>query len=167
VKYNPNSTTDTMQPNEHDLTYSKYHPELAKIGAKDGFMLSGLAIDENDHLARRDEGLEFLDITNQLSTQTRKSRAGDDEVDAYQITNTSSSVVDTHLLIIVNGLPPGVRMGNASGNTSSGAPYLRVFLPDGVLNPGQSIRRKLIFERAPHAPSLTYTLKFLSGQGTP
>jgi cytochrome c peroxidase len=125
VNYDPNSSTDTLQPNERDLTYSKYHRDLAKLGAIDGLMLSHSAIDENDPLARRDEGLEFFDVTSQLSAQVSKSRSGDDEVDAYQITNNSSSVVDTHLLIIVNGLSPQVRMENASGLTRGGDPYLR------------------------------------------
>ena len=52
-----------MQPN--DLAYSKNRPDLAALGAKDGMMLSGLAIDDNDPLARRDQGLEFLDVTPQ------------------------------------------------------------------------------------------------------
>jgi cytochrome c peroxidase len=40
VKYDPRSSTDTLQPNERDLHYSKYHPELVALGAKDGMMLS-------------------------------------------------------------------------------------------------------------------------------
>jgi hypothetical protein len=167
VHYDPKSTTDSFQPNERDLTYSKYRPDLASLGARDGFMLSGLAIDNNDPLSRRDEGLEFLDVTSQLATQVQKIKSGGNEADIYGITNTSSSIVDTHLLIVVKGLPPGVSMENASGITRDGDPYLRVFLANGVLNPGQSIQRKLIFERKPNAPSLTYTLTFLSGQGQP
>ncbi len=167
LKYNPNSSTDTLQPNQQDLTYSKYHPELAALGAKDGTLLSGLAIDDNDPLARRDEGLEFLDVTSELGTQVSKSKAGRDEVDTYQITNTSSSVVDTHLLVIVHGLPKQTVMENASGITSGGDPYLRVFLPGGVLNPGQGISARLVFERGKSSPPLTYTLDFLSGQGKP
>ena len=130
-------------------------------------MLSGLAIDDNDPLARRDEGLEFLDVTNQLGTELSKYQSGDDEAHAYKITNTSSSIVDTHLLVVVQGLPKQIRMENASGITKSGDPYLRVFLPNGVLNPGQSISEKLVFERRPDVPPLSYTLNFLSGQGNP
>jgi hypothetical protein len=147
--------------------YSKYRPDLAALGAQDGLMLSGLAIDDNDPLARRDQGLEFLDVTKQLGAQMRSAIRGDDQVDIWKFTNSSSSVVDTHLLVIVKALPNGVRMENASGMTRDGDPYLRVFLPDGVLNPGQSLQRKLIFERKPHAPAITYSLTFLSGQGTP
>jgi cytochrome c peroxidase len=127
--YNPGSSTDTLQPNERDLMYSKYRPDLAALGAKDGFMLSGLAIDDNDSLSRRDEGLEFLDVGKQLATQMTRFIRDQYAVDTYNIANASSSVVDTHLLVIVEGLPGSIRMENASGTTSTGDPYLRVFLP--------------------------------------
>ena len=130
-------------------------------------MLSGLAIDSNDPLTRRDEGLEFLDVTNQLNAERTDFNVGPWQLSLDKITNTSSSLVDTHLLVIVHGLSNGARLVNASGITSSGDPYLRVFLPDGVLNPGQSITEKLVFQRAPNAPQASYTLSFLSGQGNP
>jgi hypothetical protein len=130
-------------------------------------MLSGLAIDSNDPLTRRDEGLEFLDVTNQLEAQQTSYNVGPWQLSIGQITNTSSSVVDTHLLVIVHGLSNGTRLVNGSGITKSGDPYLRVFLPDGVLNPGQSITEKLVFLRNPNTPQASYTLSFLSGQGNP
>jgi hypothetical protein len=175
VHFDPNSSTDTFQPNERDLTYSKYHPELAALGAKDGFMLSGLAIDSNDPLTRRDEGLEFLDVTSKVNFALVESNHvgnggsddGDRQEDLYRITNNSSSVVDTHLLIIVKGLSERFQLDNASGVTSTGDPYLRAFLPNGVLLPGQSISTTLIFERQPHEPPANYSLTFLSGQGKP
>ena len=61
---------------------------------------------------------------------------GEDDAKAYRITNIGESVIDTHLLVIVSGLPAGARVLNASGTTSGGDPYLRLFLQDGVLNPG-------------------------------
>jgi hypothetical protein len=167
VRYDPNSTTPTLQPNERDLTYSKYRPDLAALGAKDGFVLSGLAIDDNDPLARRDEGLEFLDVTSELTAQVRPFKRDEREIDRWNITNSSSSIVDTHLLLIVQGLPKGISLENASGVTSKGEPYLRVFLPDGVLNVGQSITGHLAFRLYPKAGALNYTLRFLSGQGQP
>lgn len=163
VHYDPNSTTPTFQPTERDLTYSKYRPDLAALGAKDGYMLSGLPVDNNDPLTRRDEGLEFLDVTAQLNTITTPITTGKGQTEILNITNFSSSVVDTHLLIIVRGLPAGTNLTNASGTTSKGDPYLRVFLPDGVINPGQKITQSLVFDVAPK----NYTLQFLSGQGTP
>jgi hypothetical protein len=45
-----------------------------------------------------------------------------------------------------------------------------VFLPDGVLLPGQSISQTLLFTRQPSAPPAQargYTLNLLSGQGNP
>src|SRR5271170_4159181 len=140
VTYDPNSSTDTFQPNVHDLTYSKYRPDLAALGAKDGFVPSGLATDSNDPLTRRDEGLEFLDVTSRATVDRIGSISlGSFQTDEYTIRNSSASVVDTNLLVIVHGLPNQVRLLNASGVTSSGDPYLRVFLTNGVLQPGQSI----------------------------
>ena len=159
-----------MQPNEHDLTYSKYRPDLAALGAKDGFMLSGLAIDDNDPLARRDEGLEFLDVTSQLRVKTATSLLPDgSQIDQIRIANTGPSPVDTHLLIIVRGLSGQASLENASGKTRSGDPYIRVFLRDGVLQPDQSIRQQLIFKRqgGNNAAPVAYALDFLSGQGNP
>jgi hypothetical protein len=168
VHFDPTSSTDTLQPNERDLTYSKYRPDLAALGAKDGFMLSGLAIDSNDPLARRDEGLEFLDVTGQVRRElVDRDGSGHEAEDVWRFTNTGGNVVDTHLLVIVSGLPENIRLLNASGTTKSGEPYLRVFLPDGVLNPGQSISRKLVFQRSPRTRVGAYTISLLSGQGNP
>ena len=54
--------------------------------------------------------------------------------------------------------------------TNAGEPYLRVFLNEGVLMPGQSIVRTLSF-RQPWKKSdrerPRYTLNALSGQGKP
>jgi cytochrome c peroxidase len=170
VKYDPNSTTSTLQPNERDLTYSKYRPDLAALGAKDGFVISGLATDNNDPLSRRDEGLEFLDVTSQVHGERIGTRGQDGrQMDTYRFTNTGSSVVDTHLLIVVRGLADRIRLENASGITSSGDPYIRVFLRDGVLPPEKSIARTLVFRRrgGDNAPPLDYSLDLLSGQGNP
>lgn len=174
VRFDPKSSTDTLQLNVRDLTYSKYLPDLAALGAKDGMMLSGLAIDSNDPLSRRDQGLEFLDVTAQAIIARIDSREAchdryeadnDDDhrdADTYRITNRGTSPIDTHLLVIATGLPRGVEMENASGTTKSGAPFRRIFLPNGVLEPDQSIVVKLRVS----APA-TYSLKLLSGQGVP
>ena len=136
-------------------------------------VLSGLATNNNDPLTRRDEGLEFLDVTNKLGVQVSRSLNGGSEVDTVTITNIStatdvSGIVDTHLLVVVKGLTKNARMENASALTSGGDPYLRVFLPNGVLNPGQSVVRQLIFDRTKcGANSISYSIDFLSGQGKP
>jgi cytochrome c peroxidase len=184
VNFDPNSTTDTMQPNARDLTYSVYRPDLAALGAKDGFMPSGRPISNNDPLSRRDAGLEFLDVTSQARTElTGSTRTGNRQQDVYTITNTNSAtfnsaantaslgVIDTHLLIIVQGLSSQFRLENASGTTSGGDPYIRVFLPHGVLLPGQSISQTLLFTlhhgSPPTAGPVPVILNLLSGQGNP
>jgi hypothetical protein len=171
VHFDPKSSTDTLQPNERDLTYSRYRPDLAALGAKDGFMLSGLATDSNDPLSRRDQGLEFLDVTSQVTVERIASRGeGARQRDEYRITNRSQQVIDTHLLIIVKGLPQETELENAAGKTRSGDPYIRVFLAQGVLPPGESIVQTLIFDRRERGritQPLSYVLDFLSGQGKP
>lgn len=162
VHYDPNSSTDTFQPNVRDLTYSKFRPDLAALGAKDGLMLSGKAIDDNDSLTRRDEGLEFLDVTSQ-ATISRLGGRGDNN--SYRITNSATSVIDTNLIVVVSGLAKGIRLVNASGTTSSGDPYLRLFLRDGVLNPGDSVVARL--QLAGDAEKSAPRFVLLSGQGKP
>ena len=156
VKYDPSSTTDTLQPNVHDLTYSKYRPDLSALGAKDGFVLSGLATDDNDPLARRDEGLDFEDVRN----QTVISPLGEN---AYRITNVGLAPIDTNLLVIVSGLPRNMPLLDASGTTTGGDPYIRLYLKDGVLDPGGNVLVKLLLPDQ-HA-RLNYKLTLLSGQG--
>jgi cytochrome c peroxidase len=157
-----------FQPNESDLSYSKNHPELAALGAKDGQLLSGRAIDNDDPLSRRDQGLEFLDVTPQLrADRVDSDRSPSGAEDVYRITNISDSVVDTHLLVVVRGLPAGVRLKNASGVTHGGEPYVRVFLHEGVLEPGQRLTQRLLFGDVRQRRLPPYTLTLLSGQGTP
>jgi len=169
VKHDPNSSTRTLQLNERDITYSKYRPDLAALGAIDGFVVSGLAADNDDPLSRRDQGLEFLNVTPQMTTEKTSSNSqGGRQTDGYTITNKSQSVVDTHLLIIVRGLSNGIQLENASGTTSSGDPYIRVFLPDGVIQPGQNLVQSLIFKgQGSNITAVSYTLDLLSGQGNP
>lgn len=157
VQYDPKSTTDTFQPNEHDLTYSKYYPDLAALGAKDGLMPSGLAIDDNDPLARRDQGLEFLDVTEQCAV----SQLG--QPNAYQIKNVGSEAIDTNLLVVVSELPQNIKLVNASGTTSGGDPYLRLYLRDGAIKPGDSVAVDLHLSGQASTPH--YKLTLLSGQG--
>ncbi len=131
-------------------------------------MLSGLAVDNNDPLSRRDQGLEFLDVTERVRADRIDSgRSANTMEDVYRLSNISNSVVDTHLLVIVRGLPSGVRLSNASGTTHSGEPYIRVFLRDGVLQPGQQITRRLVFSGGRPWRSPAYEITLLSGQGAP
>lgn len=168
VTFDPHSTTRTFQPNAEDLAFSKNRPDLAALGARDGQMLSGRAIDNDDPLSRRDAGLEFLDVTARVSRQvvaTDRDRSTARQV--VRLTNTSAEVVDTHLLVILTGLPPGVRVRNASGVTRAGEPYLRVFLPGGVLSPGQAISQGIVLDHLAYGRVPTFGVRLLSGQGNP
>jgi cytochrome c peroxidase len=160
-----------------DVLYSIYRPDLAALGAVDGRPASGLPPNNDDALSRRDMGLEFLDVTDRVRTgllevgrheaDAGAGRRAEQEQQIYRITNTGVSPVDTHLLVVASGLSFQVEMTNASGRTSAGDPYLRVFLPNGVLAPGQSIDVTLNFRRQSRAPSIRFNLRLLSGQGTP
>jgi cytochrome c peroxidase len=165
--YSP-TFADEFQPTRADLEYSTYRPELSALGAKDGELLSGLAVDNDDPLSRRDQGLEFLDVTPQLRAERlERDRSGTTVNDEYRLSNVSGSLVDTHLLLIVRGLPSGVRLTNGSGTTRNGEPYVRIFLKDGVLEPGQRITQRLAFSDTHRGRGLSYQLAFLSGQGNP
>jgi cytochrome c peroxidase len=168
VRFDPDSPTRMFQLGPPDFLYSVYRPDLAALGAMDGRPASGRSQDNDDALSRRDAGLEFLDVTAQADVALIDSDGGGrQQEDVYKITNKSSSFVDTHLLVIARGLSNQVRMKNASGITNAGDPYRRVFLPGGVLLPGQSIVVELHFEHRPHAPPVSYSLTLLSGQGNP
>ncbi len=133
-------------------------------------MPSRLPRSNNDALSRRDLGLEFLDVTRQVDTAlvSSKRMGVTQQEDVYRITNTGSSPVDTHLLLIATGLSGQVQMENASGTTGAHYPYLRVFLSGGALLPGQSTVQTLQFKALPHVlPTATYVLTLLSGQGNP
>ncbi len=168
VHFDPKSSTQMFQLSERDVTYSKYRPDLAALGAVDGRPASGRPQDNDDALSRRDMGLEFLDVTAQAqaSPVNAEDRGTRREV-VYRISNNGTSVIDTHLLLIARGLPRDIRLENGSGVTSSGDPYRRVFLRDGVLLPGQSIVERLVFKRSSAGKPVNYNLVLLSGQGNP
>ncbi len=150
-----------FQPTTEDLTYSKSRPNLVALGAKDGVLLSGLAIDDNDPLSRRDQGLEFLDVTNQVHTNLQSTTGNED---TWVIKNASDTVIDTHLLVIVTNLPAGVTVTNATGMTQAKEPYFRNFLPNGVLETAKTITLKVVRSGG---MSTSYGFKFVSGQGAP
>jgi hypothetical protein len=175
VKFDPNSTTDTFELNPRDTSYSKFRPDLVAAGNTDGHPMidgrpaSGKPQNNDDALSRRDMGLEFLDVSGNVRATLQDSdrkRDGSRQEDEYKLTNNSSSIVDTHLLVIVKGLSQQSRLVNASGTTKAGEPYLRVFLPGGALQPGQSAAVKLLFEQHRDSPA-KYSLTLLSGQGQP
>jgi cytochrome c peroxidase len=169
AKFDPKLPTTFFQLSPIDFTYSKYRPDLAALGAVDGRPPSGMPPDNNDALSRRDMGLEFLDVTAQahVSLINAPGHEGGQQRAVYRITNNGTSTIDTHLLMVASGLPRQIRMDNASGTTSTGDPYLRVFLPNGGLLPGQSVVETLVFTRHGRDAPLRYGLILLSGQGNP
>jgi cytochrome c peroxidase len=173
AKFDPKSPKTFFELSPIDVTYSKYRPDLAALGAVDGRPPSGMPQNNDDALSRRDMGLEFLDVTaqahvTQINAGDHSHHGGGRQVMVYRITNNGTSVIDTHLLLVARGLPRGIRMENASGTTSTGDPYRRVFLPNGALMPGHSTIQTLVFNRhgRPDAP-VRYGLVLLSGQGNP
>ena len=93
---------------------------------------------------------------------------GGQQRDVYQITNISTSIIDTNLLMIAQSLPSGVLLiGRHTGVTSNGDPYLRIFLTNGVLLPGQSTVQTLNFKVPQGAAPVSYNLDLRSGQGNP
>jgi len=168
VHYDPRSATKMFELSPPDFVYSIYRPDLAALGAVDGRPASGLPQDNDDPLSRRDMGLEFLDVTSQVDMEPLgPTTRGSHRQDVYRITNTGSTIIDTHLLVIVQGLSGGAELDNASGRTTTGDPYLRLFLPNGVLLPGQSVNAALALTRLGSSRRVNYTLTLLSGQGTP
>lgn len=171
VTFDPRSTTDTFELNERDLTYSVYRPDLAALGAVDGRMASGLAPSNDDPLTRRDRGLEFLDVTSRVIVSER-SVTGGGQVQMHRmvLTNISSEPVDTHLILAFMALTPGVQVMDAEGITRqlpvSGVPYMRLFLPGGVLAPGASVEVPVRFS-APVGTAVQFSMVLLCGQGIP
>jgi hypothetical protein len=168
AKYDPLSSTRPFQLSRPDFTYSVYRPDLAALGAIDGRPISGLAQDNNDPLSRRDQGLEFLDVTSKASVTLLERNRGDGrQRDVYRIANNGTSIIDTHLLMVAKGLSRQIQLSNGSGTTRAGDPYRRLFLRDGVIMPGQSIVVSLEFNRERKDPEVRYSLALLSGQGRP
>ena len=177
IEFDPNSPTLTVGLNEEvDLNYSEFRPDLVALGAVDGFVISGLPVLSNDALTRRDLGLEFLDVGDQIDVNTaRISQRGRTQEVVLELSNTSDSVVDTNLIVVIEDLPTGVTLSNASGTTSDGDPFIRIFLDDnnGTLLPNAEVRTSLSFDgvssrgfRRSIRP-VSFSTTFLSGQGTP
>src|SRR5260370_16747910 len=82
-----------MEPNARGRDYSVYRPDLADLGAKDGFMPSGRPISNNDPLSRRDAGLEFLNVTSQARTElTGSASTGRRQQDIYRTASTGEGL---------------------------------------------------------------------------
>jgi hypothetical protein len=85
------------------------------------------------------------------------------------IRNTSSTAITGPISLVLEGLPAGVRLVNASGTTQNvgqpGSPYVDLLGPDGVLAPGATLTVVLEFDN-PRKVGITYTTRVLAGPGT-
>jgi hypothetical protein len=86
------------------------------------------------------------------------------------IRNDGIDLVDTDLMVILRGLPPGVSLEDRDGMTvflpEPSLPYRRMFLPGGALEPGNSLDVFLRFSM-PAGARLDFDVVLLSGQGQP
>ncbi len=173
VTFDPDSTTDTFQLNERDLTYSLHRPDLETLGAVDGRVASGLPQDNNDLLSRRDLGIDPpLDVTDRLTVSLSKQSIVNDteQQDTHIIHNTSDSMIDTHLIIVLKDLPDDVVVLQHNGMTENDEPYFRLFLQNGVITPGDGISHTIKLRHQDDSEITTpisYNLLMLSGQGNP
>jgi hypothetical protein len=110
-----------------------------------------------------------MNVTARLSHGAPASRrlAARIQEDTMGLENTSPDIVDTHLIVVVDGLPAGVTLVGAEGVTRDGKPYLRVYLEGGMLAPGASMPLTLRFHHGRRGGVTGYGLTFLSGQGDP
>ena len=86
------------------------------------------------------------------------------------LTNISSEPVDTHLIVCFMTMTAGVTVMDAEGNTRTtpvtGVPYLRVFIPEGTIEPGEVMDVSVRLSAAA-TTNVSYTIDLLSGQGKP
>jgi S-sulfosulfanyl-L-cysteine sulfohydrolase len=98
----------------------------------------------------------MVDVTTQTRTlQTAVSAQGDSTV---SVRNIGASALTTPLKLVVEGLPVGVTLANASGSVY-GNPYLK--LPNAI-NPGAMASFVLHFSN-PSAQPISYTVRINSG----
>ena len=171
VRFDPNSTTDTFEPNERDLTYPA---DLIALGAVNGELPSHKNIGSNDVLSRRDRGLEFLEVTSSLVTRmsgTRVDPSTGQMVLRVMLTNRSFAAIDGDLLVVLTQMPSGEVLMNAEGQSTRmtgmiGMPYLRLHLENGQLAPGASLPLDLHLKIV-GAVCGSYGFRMLSGSGMP
>jgi len=180
--------TDELGFSKPGTTANKY---LAGVpGLIDGLMPSTLAVDDNDGLARRDQGLQFLDVTSSIATTVSSKGT----TDTLVLANRATTAIDTHLIVILKvndravtldttlktagTIAPGAdgivsdpntihRFGDTAKGVAAAAnlPYYRIVLPAGQLLPGQGIA--LNVKRSGGAPSAYTVQQVLSGVDVP
>jgi hypothetical protein len=171
ARFAPSSSTDTFEPNERDLNYSD---ELHALGPVDGLLPSRKNIGSNDPLSRRDRGLEFLDVTDRLTTQMdgpAVAAVDGTMMQRMMLTNQTKDPIDGDLVLVMTEMPTGAVLMNAEGYATHmpgmvGMPYMRVRFTDGQLAAGASMPVDLRLQMTGPVTG-GYSLRILSGAGAP
>ncbi len=163
-------TTRTFEPNARDLAYSENRPDLAALGAIDGFMASGLSVSNEDPITRLDRGVEVRDVTALVSfDRGRTSISRGRQVDEVFVTNISATDARSPLGVVVENLPPGARLVGSDGTTienpAPGLPYRRLPMDSGWFKSGETAR--IVLEIESDAVPIAYALRVYSGERRP
>ncbi len=126
------------------------------------------------NLAQGAEGRGYTDSQGRFHVRRRVAPGKVDiifvRIHQLKLTNSSDEAVDTHLRLCFKGLPLGAVVLSAEGRTighpSPGLPYQRIFLPNGVLEPGKTVSASITIYTGSRLP-LKLNMDVLSGQGRP
>ena len=103
-----------------------------------------------------------IDVTNQVSitaTGLGHNRATKLFAGTLTVTNTSTSSIAAPLQVMLNGLPAGVTLTNATGTTIEGSPYITL---NSALPAGASVKLSVLFSDPGNA-TISYAPKVFSG----
>jgi len=94
---------------------------------------------------------------------------GDPRSQFVAISNVSGTAIDGPLYLVVDGLPSGVSLTNASGTVvnapPAGVPYVTVLGSDQTLGAGTSKSARLSFSTS--GATISYSARLLAGPGAP
>jgi hypothetical protein len=114
---------------------------------------------------------EGLDVSSQVAVTfsgLRFNRATNTFDTIASLTNTSTTPMATPISLVLTTIDPStVTVANASGQTSSGKPFLNVPVADGTLDPGETIGNMVIKFRNPNRVSFTFQHSVLSAEVRP
>jgi cytochrome c peroxidase len=171
VTATPGSSTRAFELGGSDLQYSQFHPDLAALGARDGFTLGNKAPSDDDPVSRLDRGLDLAEVSDPMAVSHDGSDEGpDSRVDHYSMTNFGTDSIRMPLTVVVDGLPAGVTLEGADGTTEStpapGLPYRRITLDSGYMTNGETISIDLSLAHTGGQP-FHYSIRLFSGAKRP
>jgi hypothetical protein len=107
-----------------------------------------------------------------LSSRMRIKAAavnGDPHSQFVAIANRGSAPIDGPHYLVLDGLPSGVTLANASGTIANtppaGVPYITVLGADQSITPG--VAKSTVLHFATSGPAISYTWRLLAGPGAP